>query len=81
MGLMQILPSTAKTEFNTPSQELFDPYVNVTIGIKYLSYLNNHFEDMDGTLTAYSHGPTITRQYSKEYIKTNFYVKRVYENL
>ena len=81
MGLMQILPSTAKTEFNTPSQELFDPYVNVTIGIKYLSYLNNQFEDMDGTLTAYSHGPTITRQYSKEYIKTNFYVKRVYGNL
>jgi len=81
LGLMQILPSTAKDEFNTPSQELFDPYVNVTIGIKYLSYLNNQFEDMDGTLTAYSHGPTITRQYSKEYIKTNFYVKRVYGNL
>ena len=81
MGLMQILPSTAKDEFNTPSQELFDPYVNVTVGIKYLSYLNNHFEDMNGTLTAYSHGPTITKQYSKDYINTNFYVKRVYDNI
>ena len=80
IGLMQILPSTAKDEFNTPEQDLYDPYVNVTVGIKYLSHLNKHFDDIDATLTAYSHGPTITRKYSNSYIKNNFYVKRVHSN-
>jgi soluble lytic murein transglycosylase-like protein len=80
IGLMQILPTTAITEFNTPEQDLYDPYVNVTVGIKYLSHLNNHFDDIDATLTAYSHGPTITKKYSSNYIKNNFYVKRVHSN-
>ena len=81
IGLMQVLPSTAWDEFQTPKEDLFDPYVNVTVGIKYLAHLNNHFDDMDATLTAYSHGPTITKKYSANYIKNNFYVKRVYKNL
>ena len=80
IGLMQILPTTAMTEFNTPEQDLYDPYVNVTVGIKYLSHLNNHFDDINATLTAYSHGPTITKKYSERYIKNNFYVKRVHSN-
>ena len=80
VGLMQILPSTDKDEFNTPEQDLYDPYVNVTVGIKYLSHLNQHFDDINATLTAYSHGPTITRKYSENYIKNNFYVKRVHSN-
>ena len=80
IGLMQILPKTAMDEFKTPEQDLYDPYVNVTVGIKYLSHLNQHFDDIDATLTAYSHGPTITRKYSDKYIKNNFYVKRVHSN-
>ena len=81
IGLMQVLPSTAWDEFKTPKEDLYDPYVNVTVGIKYLSHLNQHFDDMDATLTAYSHGPTVTKKYSSRYIKNNFYVKRVYGNL
>ena len=81
IGLMQVLPSTAWDEFKTPKEDLFDPYVNVTVGIKYLAHLNQHFDDMDATLTAYSHGPTVTKKYSSRYIKNNFYVKRVYKNL
>ena len=77
IGLMQILPETAMSEFNTPKDDLFDPYVNVTVGIKYLSKLNQHFDDIDATLTAYSHGPTNTKKYSSKYIKSNFYVKRI----
>ena len=80
-GLMQILPSTAKKEFNTSKEDLFDPYVNVTVGIKYLSHLNKHFDDLDATLTAYSHGPTVTKKYSLKYIGNNFYVKRVKSNM
>ena len=81
IGLMQILPSTDWDEFKTPKEDLFDPYVNVTVGIKYLSHLNQHFDDMDATLTAYSHGPTVTKKYSNNYISNNFYVKRVQRNL
>ena len=81
IGLMQILPKTAMDEFNTPEQDLYDPYVNVTVGIKYLSHLNQHFDDIDATLTAYSHGPTATKKYSPTYVNNNFYVKRVFKNL
>ena len=81
IGLMQELPSTAKSEFNTPKQDLFDPYVNVTVGIKYLSKLDSHFDDLESTLTAYSHGPTATKKYSPTYVNNNFYVKRVFKNL
>ena len=81
IGLMQVLPSTAKSEFNTPKQDLFDPYVNVTVGIKYLSELNERFDDLESTLTAYSHGPTATTKYSPTYVNNNFYVKRVFKNL
>ena len=81
IGLMQVLPSTAWDEFKTPKDDLFDPYVNVTVGIKYLYHLNNQFAYMDAILTAYSHGPTITKKYSQDYIKSNFYVKRVYNNM
>ena len=81
IGLMQVLPSTAKSEFKTPKKDLFDPYVNVTVGIKYLSKLNQDFDDVDAMLTAYSHGPTITKKYSNNYISNNFYVKRVQNNL
>jgi len=81
IGLMQVLPSTARSEFDTPKQDLFDPYVNVTVGIKYLSELNERFDDMESTLTAYSHGPTATKKYSPTYVNNNFYVKRVFKNL
>jgi len=81
IGLMQVLPSTARSEFDTPKQDLFDPYVNVTVGIKYLSELNQRFDDMKSTLTAYSHGPTATKKYSPSYVSNNFYVKRVFKNL
>ena len=82
IGLMQILPSTAKSEFDTPKHDLFDPYVNVTVGIKYLSQLNQRFDEcIPSTLTAYSHGPTATKKYSPSYVSNNFYVKRVFKNL
>ena len=78
IGLMQVKPSTAMSEFQTPESELYDPYVNVTVGIKYLSELHERFGDWNTVLTAYSHGPTITDTYSQNYVNNNFYVKRVF---
>jgi len=76
-GLMQIKPSTSTSEFKTPGYDLFDPYVNVTVGIKYLKQLHDRFGDWNSALTAYSHGPTITDTYSSNYINDNFYVKKI----
>ena len=76
-GLMQIKPSTAKSEFRTPGKDLYDPYVNITVGVKYLRQLHDRFGDWNTALTGYSHGPTITDTYSKNYINSNFYVKKI----
>ena len=77
IGLMQVKPSTSFAEFDTPGSELYDPYVNVTVGIKYLARLHERFKDWNTTLTAYSHGPTATVGFESDYIADNFYVKRV----
>ncbi len=81
IGLMQIKPSTSMSEFKTPGSDLYDPYVNITVGIKYLSRLHDRFGDWNTALTAYSHGPTVTKTYSHNYINTNFYVSRVISKL
>ena len=82
-GLMQIKPQTAFAEFKTPSGDLFDPYVNVTLGVMYISRLTNKYSmnTLEKVLTAYSHGPTATLTYSSEYVEDNFYVDKVLRNL
>jgi|TARA_A100001391_G_scaffold198132_1_gene179366 soluble lytic murein transglycosylase-like protein len=82
-GLMQIKPQTAFAEFKTPSGDLFDPYVNVTLGVMYLSRLTHKYSmnTLEKVLTAYSHGPTATLTYSSEYVEDNFYVDKVLRNL
>tara|TARA_B100000287_G_scaffold213283_1_gene201327 strand:- start:304 stop:882 length:579 start_codon:yes stop_codon:yes gene_type:complete len=80
IGLMQIKPETAYSEFKTPKEDLYDPYVNVTVGIMYLSDLyHNSGDDWYYALTGYSHGPTATKKYSYAYITDNFYVNRVFK--
>ena len=80
IGLMQIKPETAYSEFKTPKDDLYDPYVNVTVGIMYLSELyHNSGNDWYYALTGYSHGPTVTKTYSYAYITDNFYVNRVFK--
>jgi len=76
---MQIKPQTAFAEFKTPVQDLYDPYVNVTLGIMYLSRLTHRYDmdTLEEILTAYSHGPTATKTYSDSYISDNFYVAAV----
>ena len=77
LGLMQVKPTTSLAEFDPPGSELYDPYVNITVGVKYLARLHERFGDWNTTLTAYSHGPTATVGYDNDYIADNFYVKRV----
>ena len=75
-GLMQIMKACAK-DYKTPHSEMYDPYVNVTIGIKYLSKLNNRFEDTQTALVAYNEGPRHAERYKREYIDNSRYVHKV----
>jgi soluble lytic murein transglycosylase-like protein len=76
VGLMQLLPLTAEamvSEVSAWSQEgelrwhgeemLFDPLVNIKLGLRYLAYLNRQFGDVTTALTAYNYGPTRVSQW------------------
>ena len=63
-GLMQLMPNTAqeiagKIELAWEGPDsLFDPVVNVTLGIAYLRQLNDRFENIPMALAAYNWGPS-----------------------
>ncbi len=63
LGLMQILPSTGEEiaaelgiAWHGP-QTLFDPLVNVRLGIAYLRQLSTRYDDLPTALAAYNWGP------------------------
>jgi len=67
MGLMQLMPYVAKAvaidlgiEWNGDFT-LFNPFVNIRIGIHYLSQLIIDFEDLRIALVAYNYGPTYVK--------------------
>ena len=39
IGVMQIMPLTAKSVFNVPRYKLFDPEINIRLGVKFLDQL------------------------------------------
>ncbi|MGH7884972.1 MAG: lytic transglycosylase domain-containing protein [Thermodesulfobacteriota bacterium] len=63
MGLMQLMPNTGSyiakqegIELQTRNQ-LYDPEINVRIGIAYLSELEMKYNDISHALGAYNYGP------------------------
>lgn len=64
MGLMQLLPSTARAvaqELNiewTDNRILWDPGTNIEMGTYYLRSLLSRFNDVEVALAAYNQGPT-----------------------
>ncbi|MBI3609854.1 MAG: lytic transglycosylase domain-containing protein [Nitrospirae bacterium] len=64
IGLMQINPVTgqALAEINRSplygTKALYDPRLNVKLGIQYLALLHQRFGDLGLALTAYNYGPT-----------------------
>ena len=63
MGLMQIMPATGEELARTLGipwtgpQILFDPLVNVRVGIAYLKQLENRYGNTSTALAAYNWGP------------------------
>ncbi|NGQ95339.1 lytic transglycosylase domain-containing protein [Brevibacillus sp. SYP-B805] len=72
VGLMQILPKTAKGEFGVGRSELFKPEVNVPLGVTYLAKLRDHYNgDLQLAITAYNQGlgNVDKGMYSKRYLE------------
>ena len=80
LGLMQIMRACAK-DYKTPHSEMYDPYVNVTIGIKYLAKLTKRFDDTQTALVGYNEGPRYAGNYKFEYINNSKYVHKVMTHL
>ncbi|MGB9627458.1 MAG: lytic transglycosylase domain-containing protein [Thermodesulfobacteriota bacterium] len=90
-GLMQVMPYVAQSIANelgiewSGDRTLFNPYLNIKIGIYYLSTLILDFKDWRIALTAYNYGPTYVRDLleRKKCIPTNFFksVINVYHTL
>ena len=84
MGLMQILPYVGRhvaRELGIAwrgNETLYDPYVNVRIGISYLVELSRQFNDFSLALEAYNRGPTALRATMTAGIRpSTLYARRV----
>lgn len=86
IGLMQIKPKTArwisrKTGLQyTSSKMLFDPHINIEIGVRYLAWLDKGFDDIRHTISAYNMGPNNVRRILGRGIVPNIYYAKVLEN-
>ncbi len=78
MGLMQLIPATAK-RFNV--DDPWDPAQNIKGGSSYLKWLMNHFDnDLDLVLAAYNAGEGAVEKYGRSippYKETQRYVLKV----
>ena len=69
LGLMQIMPLTGQYLARVPMSEpwdpsiLLEPSVNVMLGVKYLSELQNRFGDLELVLAAYNAGPSAVQRW------------------
>lgn len=83
IGLMQVMPKTgeyvAKDRGITYQgrSSLYDPFVNVKLGIHYLSFLEDKFDSVEHALAAYNYGPTRFASNKKLAINPPKYVKKV----
>lgn len=82
-GLMQLMPYVAESiaqelgiEWQGEST-LFNPFLNLRMGLHYLSQLILDFDDLRIALVAYNHGPTYVRSLieRKQKIPTQYYRK------
>jgi hypothetical protein len=81
MGLMQLMPATAKDQ---GVKDAFDPLENLRGGARYLSALLRRYdEDLDLALAAYNAGPEAVRRHGgvPGYPETERYIRKVRQRL
>lgn len=71
MGLMQIIPTTAKwiadeLNYDYKQVDLYNPETNINFGCFYLKYLQNKFDDIEIIICAYNAGETVVKNWLDE---------------
>jgi len=83
IGVLQVMPYVALGEYDVPAEDLFDPDVNIRIGLTFMKGLLKRFDqNVELSLAAYNAGPTrvVDAGYQVPPIRqTQEYVKRVKE--
>jgi soluble lytic murein transglycosylase-like protein len=81
IGVLQIMPHVARDEYDVSAERLFDPDVNIRVGLTFMKSLLRRFDhNLDLSLAAYNAGPTkvVEAGYQVPPIRqTQEYVKRV----
>jgi soluble lytic murein transglycosylase len=71
-GLMQLMPYTAKKLKKVTIKQLFDPKINIELGVKYITMLFERFEgDIELALAGYNAGPEKVDSWSQRYPTDN----------
>jgi len=79
-GVMQIMPATAKGEFNVSADQLYDISTNIDLGIRYLKQLMNMYDQRLEIALSHYNGGSAVRQFDgslKVIPATSHYVSKV----
>jgi soluble lytic murein transglycosylase-like protein len=83
IGVLQVMPHVAREEYDVPAEKLFEPDVNIRIGLTVMKSLLQRFDhNLELSLAAYNAGPSrvVEAGYRVPPIRqTQEYVKRVKE--
>jgi len=79
IGVMQIMPLTAKSVFNVPRYQLFDPELNIRLGVQFLDQLIDQYNgEIHFALSHYNGGSRVGSLPNARIIPaTKKYVKKV----
>lgn len=83
IGLMQVMPRTGEYVAKengisySGKKSLYDPLINVKLGIRYLSFLAERYDNTENALAAYNYGPSNFEKALSANRKTFGYVKKV----
>jgi len=85
-GVMQIMPMTAKVEFDVDERQLWDARLNSRVGIRYLQKLIARYGKLDLALSHYNggtlscqRGECMAHPYTRKYVEDVFKWKKHYE--